>query len=136
MEEGYEAIFIGTGAGLPSFMGIPGENLNGVLLRQRVSDPHQPDESLRRRATTPRSIHAKKVAVVGGGNVAMDAARCAKRMGAEMSISSTAAAWRSCPPVRKRSTTPWRRASSSSVLNNPVKILGDENGWVTRHRSA
>ncbi len=84
-EMGYEAVFIGSGAGLPMFMDIPGVNYKGVSLRQRVPDPHQPDEGLRPDSDTP-IIHPKKVAVVGGGNVAMDAARCAKRLGAEVYI--------------------------------------------------
>jgi glutamate synthase (NADPH) small chain len=82
-EEGFEAIFIGSGAGLPSFMGIPGENLNGVysanefLTRINLMKAYKfPD------CDTPVSI-GKNVAVVGGGNVAMDAARSAKRLGAE-----------------------------------------------------
>ena len=80
---GYEAVFIGSGAGLPSFMNIPGESLDGRILRQRVPDPHQSDEGLSCTSTTPPSCTPSSVAVVGGGNVAMDAARCAKRLGAE-----------------------------------------------------
>ena len=129
-EEGYEAIFIGTGAGLPSFMGIEGENLNGVFSANEYLTRINLMKAYDGKHDTP-IFHAKQVAVVGGGNVAMDAARCAKRMGAEMFPSCIAAAWKSCPPVRKKSITPWKRASMFKVLNNPVKILGDENGWVT-----
>ena len=80
----------------------------------------------------------KTVAVVGGGNVAMDAARCAKRLGAERSTSSTAAAWRSCPPVTRRSSTPMEEGIIFKTLNNPVEILGDENGHgvQVRHDAA
>ena len=82
LEQGYEAVFIGSGAGLPRFMNIPGENLKGVysanefLTRVNLMKAYQPGSD------TPIE-HAKRVAVVGGGNVAMDAARCAKRLGAE-----------------------------------------------------
>lgn len=81
-EDGFEAVFIGSGAGLPTFIGVPGENANGVysaneyLTRINLMKAYQKDSS------TPIQM-AKKAAVVGGGNVAMDACRCAKRMGAE-----------------------------------------------------
>ncbi len=102
----------GSGAGLPRFMGIPGESLKGVysaneyLTRVNLMKAYQPDSK------TPIQ-HKPAVAVVGGGNVAMDAARCAKRLGAERCTSSTAAAWPNCPPVRKKWSTPRKRASSS-----------------------
>ena len=84
-EEGFDAVFIGSGAGLPKFMGIPGENSNGVfsaneyLTRNNLMKSFDPDSN------TP-IMHGKKVAVVGGGNVAMDAARTALRLGAEVHI--------------------------------------------------
>ncbi|MFR7893770.1 MAG: FAD-dependent oxidoreductase [Dysosmobacter sp.] len=95
-EQGFEAVFIGSGAGLPMFMNIPGVNYKGVLsaneflTRINLMKAYKPDSD------TPIQ-HAKKVAVVGGGNVAMDAARCAKRLGAERSMSSTAAAMEELP---------------------------------------
>ena len=82
-EYGYEAVFIGSGAGLPRFMGIPGESLKGVYSANEFLTRIQPDEGLPARPARPPSSTGKKVAVVGGGNVAMDAARCAMRLGAE-----------------------------------------------------
>ncbi len=80
--DGYEAIFVGSGAGLPTFIGVPGENANGVYSANEYLTRINLMKAYKANADTP-IYHAKKVAVVGGGNVAMDAARCAKRMGAE-----------------------------------------------------
>ena len=85
-EEGFEAVFIGSGAGLPKFMGIPGETCERCIFRQRILDQKQPDEGVSTIPMIPRSAAGKKVAVVGGGNVAMDAARTALRLGAEVHI--------------------------------------------------
>ena len=82
-EEGFEAVFIGTGAGLPKFMGIPGENLKGVYSANEFLTRINLMKAYREQSETP-VLHAKCVAVVGGGNVAMDAARCAKRLGAQV----------------------------------------------------
>ena len=120
---GFEAVFIGSGAGLPMFMDIPGVNYKGVLsaneflTRINLMKAYKPDSD------TP-IIHPKRVAVVGGGNVAMDARCTALRLGAEVS-SSIAAAWRSSPPVRKRWSTR-RKGIIFKTLNNPVEI------WPTR----
>ena len=84
-EDGYEAVFIGTGAGLPKFMGIPGENLIGVYSANEFLTRINLMKAYRDDSDTP-IYHAKRVAVVGGGNVAMDAARCAKRLGSEVYI--------------------------------------------------
>ena len=81
-EQGYEAVFIGSGAGLPRFMNIPGENLKGVYSANEFLTRVNLMKAYKEENPTP-IMHAKKVAVVGGGNVAMDAARCAKRLGAE-----------------------------------------------------
>ncbi|MCI7126404.1 MAG: NADPH-dependent glutamate synthase [Agathobaculum sp.] len=81
-EDGYEAVFIGSGAGLPSFMGVPGENANGVYSANEYLTRINLMKAYEKDAETPIQ-HAHKIAIVGGGNVAMDAARCAKRMGAE-----------------------------------------------------
>jgi glutamate synthase (NADPH/NADH) small chain len=81
-EEGFEAIFVGSGAGLPNFRGIPGENFNGVYSANEFLTRVNLMKSYRVDSTTP-IVHSKRVAVIGGGNVAMDAARCAKRLGAE-----------------------------------------------------
>ena len=128
-EEGYEAVFVGSGAGLPSFMNIPGENLNGVysanefLTRINLMKAYLPDSN------TPVQ-HAKSVAVVGGGNVAMDAARCAKRIGAE-NVYIVYRRGESEMPARAEEV---HHAKEEGIifklLTNPVEILG-ENGWVT-----
>ncbi len=128
-EEGFDAVFIGSGAGLPKFMGIPGENANGVfsaneyLTRSNLMKAFDPS------STTP-IMKSKKVAVVGGGNVAMDAARTALRLGAEVHI-----VYR-----RSESELPARveevhHAKEEGIifdlLTNPVEILEDEKGWVS-----
>ena len=109
---GFEAIYIASGAGLPRFMGIPGESLKGVysaneyLTRVNLMKAYQPG------SRTP-IMKSRAVAVVGGGNVAMDAARCAKRWVPSRCTLYTAAAWPNCLPVRKKSSMPRKRASSS-----------------------
>jgi glutamate synthase (NADPH/NADH) small chain len=127
-DENFKAVFIGSGAGLPKFMGIPGENLNGVLssneflTRTNLMEAHHDDTD------TPLKL-GKKVAVIGGGNVAMDAARTARRLGSEVHI------------VYRRSKTelPARveevhhaeqEGIIFDILTNPTEILGHENGWV------
>ena len=127
-EEGFEAVFIGTGAGLPSFMKIPGEGLSGVysanefLTRINLMKAYLDDYA------TPIKKH-NKVAIVGGGNVAMDAARCAKRLGAEVYIVYRRG--REELPARAEEV---HHAEEEGIifklLCNPVEILGDENGNV------
>lgn len=127
-EEGFESIFIGSGAGLPRFMNIKGENLNGVysanefLTRINLMKAYKPDTS------TP--VQAGKTAVVvGGGNVAMDAARCAKRMGAEVYI-----VYRRTEKELPARLEEIEHAKEEGIvfkfLTNPVEIKSDENGWV------
>ena len=82
-EDGYEAVFIGSGAGLPQFMNIPGENLLGVYSANEYLTRINLMKAYRDDYDTPIKNNAKRIAVIGGGNVAMDAARCAKRMGAD-----------------------------------------------------
>lgn len=128
-QQGYETIFIGTGAGLPNFMGIEGEGLNGVysanefLTRVNLMKAYNPDYD------TP-VLPVKKVAVVGGGNVAMDAARCARRLGAEVSI-----VYRRSEaelPARKEEVHHAKEEGIQfKLLCNPVRVLGDSEGWVT-----
>ena len=127
-EEGFKAVFIGTGAGLPKFMGIPGENLCGVFSANEFLTRNNLMKAYREDYLTP--IHAgKKVCVVGGGNVAMDAARTALRLGAEVHIvyRRTEAEL----PARKEEV---HHAEQEGIifdmLTNPVEILGDEKGWV------
>ena len=127
-EYGFEAVFIGSGAGLPKFMNIPGENLKGVysanefLTRINLMKAYQPDSS------TPiqRGHH---VAVVGGGNVAMDAARCARRLGAEVTIvyRRTEA---ELPARREEVEHAMEEGIVFRFLTNPLSIAGDEQGWV------
>ena len=127
-EEGFKAVFIGSGAGLPKFMGIPGENLCGVfsanefLTRNNLMKAFLPDY------LTP--IHAgRKVCVVGGGNVAMDAARTALRLGAEVHIvyRRTEA---ELPARREEVHHAIEEGIVFDMLTNPVEVLGDEKGWV------
>ena len=128
-DEGFDAVFVGSGAGLPKFMHIPGEQALGVfsaneyLTRSNLMKAFLPD------SRTP-IMHAKKVAVVGGGNVAMDAARTALRLGAEVHI-----VYRRSEeelPARKEEV---HHAKEEGVifdlLTNPVEILENENGWVS-----
>ena len=128
-EQGFEAVFIGSGAGLPKFMRIPGENLKGVysanefLTRVNLMKAYQKDSA------TPIQ-QAKKVVVVGGGNVAMDAARCAMRLGAE----EVSVVYRRSEvelPARKEEVEHAKEEQVDfKLLNNPVRILGDEAGNV------
>ena len=128
-EEGFDAVFVGSGAGLPRFMGIEGENLNGVLSANEFLTRANLMRAYDDEYDTPIYV-GKRVVVVGGGNVAMDAVRTAKRLGAEATI------------VYRRSETelPARveevhHAKEEGIefrmLTNPTRILGDEKGWVT-----
>ena len=120
-EYGFEAVFIGSGAGLPMFMHIPGENLCGVYSANEFLTRINLMKAYKDGSDTPiMPLAGKKVAVVGGGNVAMDAARRSS-VWARMFTSSTAAAWRNCPPVTKRSSTPRKRASSSRRSPTPSR---------------
>ena len=129
MEEGYEAVFVGSGAGLPRFMGIPGEALVGVcsaneyLTRINLMKGYRPEYA------TP-VIKSKAVAVVGGGNVAMDAARSALRMGAE----HVYIVYRRSEAEMPARLEEVHHAKEEGVeflnLNNPVELIGDENGRV------
>ena len=128
-KEGFKAVFIGTGAGLPKFMGIPGENLNGVFSANEFLTRNNLMKAYRDDYLTP--IHAgKKVCVVGGGNVAMDAARTALRLGAEVHI-----IYRRTEvelPARREEVHHARQEGIIfDMLTNPVEVLGDDKGWVT-----
>lgn len=127
-KEGYKAVFVGTGAGLPKFMGIPGENLNGVFSANEFLTRNNLMKAFRKDYLTP--IHAgKKCCVVGGGNVAMDAARTALRLGADTTI-----VYRRTEnelPARKEEVHHAKEEGIDfQMLTNPVEILGDEKGWV------
>ncbi len=129
LEQGFEAVFIGSGAGLPRFMNIPGENLKGVysanefLTRVNLMKAYLPGSD------TPIE-HAKRVAVVGGGNVAMDAARCAKRLGAEEVFIVYRRSEKELPARAEEVEHAKEEGIVFHLLNNPTKILGDETGFV------
>ncbi|MDO4491701.1 MAG: NADPH-dependent glutamate synthase [Lachnospiraceae bacterium] len=127
-EEGFEAVFIGSGAGLPMFMNIPGENANGVFSANEYLTRNNLMKAFREDYATPIA-HGKKVAVVGGGNVAMDAARTALRLGAEVHVIYRRSEEEL--PARKEEV---HHAKEEGIifdlLTNPTEILVDENGWV------
>lgn len=129
-EMGYDAVFLGTGAGLPSFMGIEGENLNGVyssnefLTRINLMKGYKFPEY-----DTPVTV-GKRVAVFGGGNVAMDAARCAKRMGAEKVYIIYRRGREELPARGEEVMHAEEEGVEFMLLANPTKLIGDENGWL------
>lgn len=128
-EDGYEAVFIGSGAGLPRFMGIPGESLNGVysaneyLTRINLMKAYKEDSS------TPIR-RGKNVAVVGGGNVAMDAARCAKRLGAENVYIVYRRGMDELPARKEEVEHAEEEGIIFKTLSNPIEVLGDDKGYV------
>ena len=128
-EEGFSAVFIGSGAGLPKFMGIPGEQANGVFSANEYLTRSNLMKAFDKNSTTP-IMRGKKVAVVGGGNVAMDAARTALRLGAEVHI-----VYRRSEEELPARVEEVHHAKEEGVifdlLTNPVEILSDENGWVS-----
>ena len=127
-EEGFEAVFIGSGAGLPKFMGIPGENANGVFSANEFLTRNNLMKAYHEDYDTP-IFHGKKVAVVGGGNVAMDAARTALRLGAEVHIVYRRG--ESELPARVEEVHHAKEEGIIfNLLTNPKEILVDENGWV------
>ncbi len=129
-EEGFDAVFVGTGAGLPSFMNIPGENLLGVcsaneyLTRINLMKGYLDDYD------TPVP-QGSRIAVVGGGNVAMDAARCAMRMGAEKVYIVYRRSMEEIPARREEIHHAIEEGVDFQLLRNPVRIIGDEEGHVT-----
>ena len=127
-KEGFKAVFVGSGAGLPKFMGIPGENLNGVFSANEFLTRNNLMKAYRSDYLTP--IHAgKKVCVVGGGNVAMDAARTALRLGAEVHIVYRRTE-KELPARREEVHHAEAEGIIFDMLTNPVEILGDDNHWV------
>ena len=127
--DGYEAVFIGTGAGLPSFMNIPGENLLGVCSANEYLTRINLMKAYLSEYDTPIQ-KAKNVAVVGGGNVAMDAARCAKRMGAEHVYIIYRRSMDEIPARKEEIEHAIEEGIEFKLLNNPVKIIGDEDNRV------
>lgn len=127
-EDGYEAIYIGSGAGLPKFMNIPGEGLNGVLSANEFLTRINLMKAYKDNSPTPVNRY-KKVAVVGGGNVAMDAARCARRLGADVTIiyRRTQA---ELPARAEEVEHAMEEGIVFNFLTNPIRINGNENGCV------
>ena len=127
-DEGFDAVFIGSGAGLPKFMGIPGENANGVFSANEYLTRSNLMKAFDENSNTP-IMRGKKVAVVGGGNVAMDAARAALRLGAETHI-----VYRRSEEELPARVEEVHHAKEEGIifdlLTNPTEILEDENGWV------
>ena len=127
-DEGFKAVFIGSGAGLPKFMGIPGENANGVFSANEFLTRVNLMKAFKEDYDTPVKV-GKRVAIVGGGNVAMDAARTALRLGAESHIVDRRSA--SELPARQEEVHHAKEEGVVfDILTNPVEILSDENGWV------
>ena len=128
-DDGYDAVFIGSGAGLPKFMGIPGENSNGVFSANGFLTRNNLMKAYKNDYDTPISV-GKKVAIVGGGNVAMDAARTAIRLGSEVYL-----VYRRSEEELPARVEEVHHAKEEGIkfnlLTNPVEILADENGWVT-----
>ena len=130
MEEyGFEAVFIGSGAGLPRFMNIPGENLCGVYSANEFLTRTNLMKAYKHNALTP-IMHAKKVAVVGGGNVAMDAARSALRIGAEKVYILYRRSEEELPARREEVHHAKEEGVEFMMLTNPVEILGNEDDFV------
>lgn len=130
-EEGYSAVYIGTGAGLPHFMNIPGENLNGVY----AANEFLTRVNLMKAYTFPNVATpvyiGKKAAIVGAGNVAMDAARTAKRLGAEEVYIVYRRGEEEMPARKEEIEHAKQEGIKLHLLNNPIAIKGNENGWVT-----
>ena len=127
-EEGFSAIFIGSGAGLPRFMGIPGENANGVFSANEYLTRSNLMKAFRDDYDTP-IVAGKKVVVVGGGNVAMDAARTALRLGAEVHIVYRRSE-KELPARAEEVHHAKEEGIIFDLLTNPVEILTDDKGWV------
>lgn len=125
-EDGYEAVFVGSGAGLPTFIGVPGENANGVYSANEYLTRINLMKAYKEGADTP-IFHAHKVAVVGGGNVAMDAARCAKRMGAEEVYIVYRRSEKELPARLEEIHHAKEEGVIFKFLTAPLEVLVDEN---------
>ncbi len=128
-DQGFEAVFIGTGAGLPRFMNIPGENLKGVYSANEFLTRVNLMKAYKEGSDTPIQ-HSRHVAVVGGGNVAMDAARCAMRLGAEKVSIVYRRSEKEMPARLEEVEHAKEEGIDFHVLTNPVEILGDDKGFV------
>ena len=126
--EGFSAVFVGSGAGLPKFMGIPGENLNGVFSANEYLTRNNLMKAYKDDYLTP-VFHGRRVVVVGGGNVAMDAARTALRLGAETTIVYRRTE-KELPARAEEVHHAKEEGVKFAMLTNPVEVLGDDKGWV------
>ncbi|MBR5906870.1 MAG: NADPH-dependent glutamate synthase [Bacteroidales bacterium] len=127
-KEGFKAVFVGTGAGLPLFLNIPGENLNGVFSANEYLTRNNLMQAFDKKSDSP-IFHAKRVCVVGGGNVAMDAARTALRLGADVTIIYRRGE-KELPARAEEVHHAKQEGVKFQLLTNPTRVIGDENGWV------
>lgn len=128
-DQGYESVFVGSGAGLPNFMGMPGENLNGVFSANEFLTRFNLMKAYKEGVDTP-IFKAKRAAIIGGGNVAMDAARCAKRVGMEEVYIVYRRSMNELPARAEEVEHAEEEGIIFKTLTNPVRVLGDENGYV------
>lgn len=128
-EQGYEAVFVGSGAGLPNFMGMPGENLKGVYSANEFLTRCNLMKAYRDGVDTPIQ-RAKRAVIVGGGNVAMDAARCAKRLGVEEVSIVYRRSMEELPARKEEVEHAMEEGINFQLLTNPVRVLGSDDGWV------
>lgn len=128
-EEGYEAVFIGSGAGLPNFMNMPGENLKGVYSANEFLTRCNLMKAYKEGVDTPIQ-RPKKAVIVGGGNVAMDAARCAKRLGVEEVTIVYRRSMEELPARKEEVEHAMEEGIIFHLLTNPIQVLGNEDGWV------
>ena len=131
MQDGYDAVFIGTGAGLPYFLNIPGENLNGVYsANEFLTRVNLMKAYLFPEYNTPIRL-GRKIAVIGGGNVAMDSARTSLRLGAEKVYLVYRRSREEMPAREEEIENAFEEGIEPRLLTNPIRVLGDEKGWVT-----
>ena len=128
-DAGYEAVFIGSGAGLPNFMNMPGENLKGVYSANEFLTRCNLMKAYKEGSDTPIQ-HPKRAVIVGGGNVAMDAARCAKRLGVEEVTIVYRRSMEELPARKEEVEHAMEEGIVFNLLTNPVRVLGNEDGWV------
>lgn len=128
MDEGFEAVFVGSGAGLPNFMNLPGEALNGVYSANEFLTRYNLMKAYDENSSTPIQ-HPVKTVVVGGGNVAMDAARCARRLGSEVHVVYRRSL-EELPARKEEVEHAMEEGIIFDLLNNPVAVIGDDNGHI------
>jgi glutamate synthase (NADPH/NADH) small chain len=132
LADSYDAMFLGTGAGLPMFLGLPGENLNGIYsANEYLTRTNLMKAYLFPEYDTPIK-KSKKVVVIGGGNVAMDSARCAMRLGAEEVYIVYRRSREELPARAEEVENAEEEGIVFKLLTNPKRFIGDENGWVTQ----